>query len=85
MIVKIEQVVNRYHELLSDEDLLEMVLEYAEVTATLVSERVRMTFELILYPEDIVLINDCAPDYEESVRVVMKRTLTELEGKGEHG
>lgn len=77
MIVKIESVNNHYIEHFTDDDHLDVKLEYSEVTATLISKRVRITVNVIVYPEDMV-INNGTPHMEKTISKLMKYTLYEL-------
>ncbi|MYX21963.1 hypothetical protein GTY77_18130 [Streptomyces sp. SID8380] len=79
MIVKIENVKNNYLELSTDQGELELKLECSEITATLISERVRIVDLIIdVFPEDMETVDGFTPDYEATVRTVMKRALAEL-------
>lgn len=78
MIVKIESVNNNYVELVCDGDSsFECHLDSAEVVATIISERMRMTSEFYLYGRDIVLV-DGVPDYEQSIKNELHIMLKEL-------
>lgn len=77
MFVKIESVHNHYLELRTDEEPFELQLEYSDVTATLISERARITLDIAIYPGDMVKING-VPDIEETIRRLMAKTLFEL-------
>lgn len=78
MIVKIESVKNNYVELMGDfGETFVCSLESAEVVATVISERVRMTSEYYLSSQDIITV-DGIPDYEQSIRNELHIMLKDL-------
>ncbi|OMF70497.1 hypothetical protein [Paenibacillus glucanolyticus] len=78
MIVKIESVNNKYVELSADGcGIIDLHLDSAEIVATVISERLRMTSEYYLSSQDIITV-DGIPDYEQSIRNELHIMLKDL-------